>query len=237
MSFQFTFANLEQEYQKLLDLGYQVLTCAQYVKEKSTLQNQKILVNRIDIDVSVKKAERLSDMFVRLGIPATFFVRLHANEYNPFSFEHYRILKKIKLAGHEIAYHSEVIDQAEIWGESAEACLLKDINVLEALLDIKVQGVASHGGMTGLNNLDFWRNRKPKDFGFLYEGYDQEASFNLFHESLYVSDSCWTYWKSYQQGKLLEGNHLSPAEHASKGRHLLYLTIHPETYFDRHFYE
>ena len=36
------------------------------------------------------------------------------------------------------------------------------------------EGVASHGGMTGLNNLDFWKDREPSDFGLTYEAYREQ---------------------------------------------------------------
>ena len=62
-----------------------------------------------------------------------------------------------------MGYHSEVIDQATIWGEDEEACLLRDIEILNKMFNTKIVGIASHGGMTGLNNLDFWKNRKAVD--------------------------------------------------------------------------
>ena len=51
------------------------------------------LINRIDVDLSVKKAEIIVDILNSLNIKATFYP-LHAPEYNVFSFENYRILKK-----------------------------------------------------------------------------------------------------------------------------------------------
>jgi len=91
--FHFTFQNLESQYRRVLDEGYKFMTCADYVELKRNLPPLTV-VNRVDIDFSVKKSERLMDIFDRLGIKATFFVRLHAPEYNPFSFENYRILKQ-----------------------------------------------------------------------------------------------------------------------------------------------
>ena len=107
-------------------------------------------------------------------------MRLHAPEYNPFSFENYKILKFLIESGHELGYHSEVTDQAAIWKEDPTACFLRDIDVIDRMFNIKVAGVASHGGMTGLNNLDFWKDKKASDFGLAYEAYDKEPSFNLF---------------------------------------------------------
>ena len=80
---QFTFANIEHQYRAALDAGYEFITCKQFVSKKHNLPNLTI-VNRVDIDLSIKKADRLRDIFDRLGIKATFFVRLHAPEYNPF---------------------------------------------------------------------------------------------------------------------------------------------------------
>jgi hypothetical protein len=233
---QFTFDELERQYREAKALGYVFMTCHEYLERKQSLPKLSV-VNRVDIDVSVRKAERLLGLFERVKIKATFFVRLHASEYNPFSFENYRILKSIRDAGHEIGYHSEVVDQAAIWEEDEERCLTRDIDVLSRMLGIKIHGVASHGGMTGLNNLDFWRGRLPSEFGLAYEAYDKTESFGLFGSSMYISDSEWTRWKCYRQGILREGDRRTFSEHAHDRPPLIYLLIHPETYFDRHCYE
>ena len=234
--FEFTFANIEAHYRRALELGYEIMTCAEFVDRKSNLP-PLTLVNRVDIDFSVKKAERLRDIFERLGIKASFFVRLHAPEYNPFSFENYAILKAIRDCGHEIGYHSEIVDQAAIWSEQASDCLNRDIETINRMLEINIRGVASHGGLTGLNNLDFWKHNAPADFGLCYEAYDEREPFNLFNNSLYVSDSEWTRWKCYENGKLREGDRGTLTDHVNSKWPLVYLVIHPDTYFDRHFYE
>lgn len=152
------------------------------------------------------------DIFNKLGIKGTFFLRLHAPEYNPFDFENYRIIKELLAAGHELGYHSEVIDQAAIWDEDAALCLKRDVDIINRMFGICIKGVASHGGMTGLNNLDFWKERSPADFGLLYEAYDN-GNLNLFRNSLYISDSEWTRWKCYNNGELVAGDRRSPAGH------------------------
>lgn len=234
--FVFTFANLERQYRAALDSGYRFLSCHDYVIQKNALPARTV-VNRVDIDISVRKAERLLDIFDRLRIKASFFVRLHAEEYNPFSFENYRILRAIRDSGHEIGYHSEVVDQSFIWQEDAVNCLMRDLDVMNRLLEIEVRGVASHGGMTGLNNLDFWRDRNPAQFGLSYEAYDKTEAFGLFDSSFYISDSEWTRWKCYDCGVLRSGDRRSFQAHLADGHPLIYLLIHPDTYFDRHFYE
>jgi len=235
-TFQFTFLNIESQLQLAIDQGYTFITCLDYYRSKDFLEPKSIVL-RVDIDGSVKKADRLRIVFKKLGVKATFFVRLHAPEYNPFSFENYRILKALRDDGHEIGYHSEVIDQATIWNEDAADCLVRDIEILNRMLGIKVQGVASHGGLTGLNNLEFWNNRQSKDFNVLYEAYEDSNSFNLFNLSFYISDSEWTRWKCYNRGVLRDGDRRSFGEHLIDGHNLIYLLIHPDTYFDRHIYE
>lgn len=235
--FKFTFAKLENHFRKILDNGYSVLTCEDYLAYKASEGKNNILVNRVDIDVSLKKARRIAAIFNKLDIRGTFFVRLHAPEYNPFAFDEYISLKYIKDCGHEIGYHSEIVDQAAIWNEKADECLVRDISVLSTMLGITIKGVASHRGMTGLNNLDFWKNKKPADFGLLYEAYDRCPEFNLFNESFYISDANWTSWKCYDRGVLVPRDARDLGEHSYDMHQIIYSLIHPETYYDSHFYE
>ena len=234
--FEFTFASIESQYSAAQEAGYEFITCSDYFQSKGNLSRLTI-VNRVDIDLSVKKADRLRDIFDRLGIKASFFVRLHANEYNPFSFENYRILKAIRDSGHEIGYHSEIVDQAAIWDEDPSCCLRRDLKILNSMLEINVRGIASHGGMTGLNNLDFWNDHSPSEFGVDYEAYDKSDAFGLFDSSFYISDSEWTRWKCYRRGALVKGDYRTLSEHLVDGHPLIYLLVHSDTSYNHHIYE
>jgi hypothetical protein len=228
--FRSTFINIKKQYSLAIQNGYNIITCEEYYLNKNRVPH-KTIINRLDVDISPSKAEQFGKMYNDLGIRATFFIRLHAPEYNPFSFENYRIFKYLIESGHEIGYHSEIIDQAAIWGESAKENLIRDINVINNMFGVKIKGVASHGGGTGLNNLDFWRENKAHDFGLLYEAYD------WFDDTYYVSDSG-TSWKAYDHGKLLKDDHRSFAEHLKDREHkLFYLLIHPIKYYHQHQYE
>lgn len=234
--FNFTFQNLESQYRSALDGKYQVIRCIDFFS-KSFQPDIPIIVNRVDVDFSVKKAKRIWEIFEKLGIKGTFFIRLHAPEYNPFSFENYKIIKEIQNSGHEIGYHSEVVDQSKIWNEDSAKCLRRDLAFFSTVFGVQVKGVASHGGMTGLNNLDFWEEKNPSDFGLTYEAYKGTDTHSLFKDSLYVSDSEWTRWKCYQNGQLLDGDNRSLSEHLTDNPDLVYLLVHPDTFFDDHFYE
>ncbi len=236
--FHFTYENIKKQYRSAVSCGYQIITCKEFYNLKNqNLLPEKTIVNRIDIDFSLKKTECLLNIFNDLGIKGTFFLRLHAQEYNPFSFENYRIVKKLIDSGHELGYHSEIVDQSKIWDEDAKDCLVRDIEIMNKMFNVNVVGVASHGGITGLNNLDFWKDKKPHDFGLLYEAYDKEPKFNLYQEAFYISDSEWTQWKCYDKGNLCINDRRSFEEHLLSEHKLIYLLIHPDTYFKRHIYE
>lgn len=235
---QFTFEYIANEYRALLEMGYKFVTCQQAFDEfrASGLVNggAPTVINRVDVDFSLARAGRLADIYNALGLKATFFVRLHAKEYNPFDFENFRHLRAIQTAGHEIGYHSEIVDQAVIWQEDAVTALRRDLAVMEAMLGQRVQGAASHGGLTGLNNLDFWADHTVAEFGLSYEAYHD----GVFEASRYVSDSEWVRWKCYEKGVRVDGDHRSPSEHAKlDAPRLMYLLVHPDTYFNRHIYE
>jgi len=235
---QFTYQYLQDQFEDVISHGYVVMTCKEYAYAKiANRLPEKVLVNRVDIDFTMNKTERLIDIFHALRIKGTFFLRLHAPEYNPFSFENYRVIKKLIDSGHELGYHSEVVDEAAIWNESAEACLIRDIETMNTMFSTKICGVASHGSRSGLNNLDFWKDRSPAELGLLYEGYDTKPRFDLYNNSIYVSDSEWHRWKCYDHGVLVEGDRRDLAQHAAAGHPLIYSLIHPDTYFDRHCYE
>src|SRR5436190_892823 len=102
--FEFTFSNLKKYFQETLQRGYSVVGCADYCELKKRQLPRKLLIVRIDIDESCKKAKRVAEVFNELNFKGTFFVRLHAQEYNPFDFENYLSLKYIKESGHEIGY-------------------------------------------------------------------------------------------------------------------------------------
>jgi hypothetical protein len=229
--FTFTFENLEGELAAAVKQGYEILTCKDYALRKiSGSTFRKTLVNRIDVDYSIEKVLPLVNVLNKLGIKGSFFIRLHAQEYNPFSLANYCILKHVRDTGHEIGYHSEVVDQAATWKEEAVECLKRDISILGTMLSVKVCGIASHGGETGLNNLDFWNNRSAKEFGLLYEAYDTSPAFNLFHESLYISDSEWTHWKCYKSGVLVPGDQRCLSQHLADKPRLIYHLTHSDTY-------
>ena len=71
--FIFTFDNLKSQFETALNLGYQIITCKQYFENKKSFDEEKIIINRVDIDYRIKKTERIVALFNELGIKASFF--------------------------------------------------------------------------------------------------------------------------------------------------------------------
>lgn len=233
----FSLKHYSEFFRIAINEGYNFLTCSEYIEEESIeykfyKENDKLFINRIDVDLDVQKAVRISDILNEWGIRGSFFIRLHAKEYNPFSFENYRGLKYIIQCGHEVGLHSEVVDCSNIWNEIDSECFVRDLEVFEKMFGVKSRGVASHGGITIYNNLDFWGDRLASDFGLEYEAYK-----SIFKESFYVSDAQINSWKCYNKGVLVEGDDRCLCEHLRDGHKLLYVLTHPISYYERHVYE
>ena len=232
----FSYKHLKETILLAKSFGYKIFGCNEYYNLK--INNnipEKFIVFRIDIDWSCRKTKTISDILNECGVNATFFIRLHGEEYNPFAFENYLILKEILSRGNELGYHSEVIDMKNIWNEDAKNCLIRDIKILELIFNTKIKGVASHGGYTQFNNLDFWNLNKPEDFGLLYEAYDKNM-FNLFYESTYISDSNYK-WKIYRNGIKVNELNKTLSDLIIEKEPFIYLNMHPECYYNRHIYE
>lgn len=230
----YTLNHYEETLQKAKDLGYKFVSCNEYfinhkIYEK---ENQKIFINRVDVDISCKKAKRVSDIFEKLNIHGTFFIRLHSDEYNPFSFENYLIIKEI-IKRNEIGLHSEIIDCSKIWSEEdIKEVLFRDLSVFEEMFNFQANGVASHGGLTGYNNLDFWKENKAKDCDLYYEAYDE-----IFFKNFYISLLLLTGWKCYDNGQLQVGNNKCLCKHLDDNHRVIYCNIHPIKLYERHIYE
>jgi hypothetical protein len=219
----FTFKFYKEIFQKAKDKGYNIITCLDYFLNYKKYENEKVLVNRVDVDLSCQKVKKACEIFNELMITASVFFRLHG-DYNVFSFENYACIKYIKQSGFEIGLHSEIIDCENIWNEDSKKLLVKDINIFK-YLDVDIYGIASHNGLTGYNNLDFWTNEKPESFGLVYEAYNP-----LLFNTFFTSDSLVTEWKCYKDGKLVDGDKRSLFDHLDDEHKVIYCLTHPVQY-------
>lgn len=211
------------------DLGYRFISCNEYFNLKDELQQEKFIVLRVDVDYNLGASQLILDLLKKHSIKASFFVRLHAENYNVFSKKHSTMIKKIISEGHEIGYHSELIDMSECFEMEPSQILLEDINIFERFYGIKINGSACHGEPDGKNNLTFWDGKDAKEFNLAYEAYDNSPGFGLFYHSFYISDSDWYTWKNFTNG-VKSDTYFNVSEAIKHGYRQIYLLIHPDTF-------
>ena len=219
MSCEFTFKHLEYSYRKALDLGYKICTLREYFS--SGTRNEKTLINRVDIDFDIVKAEKVAKMFSKLDIVGTFFVRMHSGAYNPLSIESKEIFDYILQNGNEIGLHHECIDASKYLNMTVNDIMKLDLSLLTKVIGTKIDNVSSHFHNEN-DNSEIWDYSKLDDFGIKYEAHIEDG--------IFISDSDWINWKIYKNGGLIYGNHKCVCKHLEDNHEFIYLLIHPVTY-------
>jgi len=228
----FTYEYYEEIFQEALKHNYQIITVKEFFADEYN-KEQKVLVNRIDVDFKIARLRRIYQIFKKLNIRASIYVRLHAPDYNLLSIGNIKIMQDLISIGCEVALHTELEDVGTYCNLEKQQLLKREIAFFESIFQIKLYGTASHGDMTPYNNLDFWKTNKASDFGLLYEAYDEK----LWNNCRYVSDSEWTRWKAYENGELLKDDRRTPIEHMEEGCQVLHTLTHPESWYDGYIYE
>jgi len=229
----FTFDYYKKIFQTTLDNDYKIITIKEFFSDEYD-KNEKILVNRIDVDVKIDRLKTVYKIFKEQNIKASIYVRLHAPNYNLLSIGNIKIIQDLISIGCEIGLHTELQDLEGYCSIEKKELLKQEIKLFETIFNMKMYGTASHGDMTCYNNLDFWRNHTAREFGLLYEGYDKK----LWDNCRYVSDSEWIRWKAYEKGKLLENDRRTPIEHIVEEQpKIFHLLTHPESWYEGYIYE
>lgn len=229
----FTYAAYDQMVGEILNAGYRYVTLQEFFSP-TFVAPEKMVVNRIDVDLKIDRLRTLRSIFKRHDVRASIYVRLHAAGYNLLNFGTIRLLQDLLDDGHEIGLHTEMMDASGFLGVDGPSLLKSELHLLETVLGKQTHGTASHGDMTPFNNLDFWKHNAPSDFGLSYEAYDTR----LWENCRYVSDSEWTRWKSYDNGSLRVDDRRTPQEHAFQDQPpILYLLTHPESWYEHYIHE
>lgn len=159
--------------------------------------NEKIILLRHDVDISLKRAITLAQIENQLKINATYFVMLHSKYYS--LEECSKELEKIVELGHKIGLHYD----SKYWSEMKlehQSAFLEEINFLKTRFNISVKVASAHNPTTNkIQSIVFPNNIK--------NAYDSKFS----REIKYLSDSVQFWredcicknWKKYNQIQLL----------------------------------
>jgi len=214
----FTWGYIRSQFEQVLINGFEVITVREYFEQGPL--TKKFHINRVDIDISIEKAEKLAIMFNSLGIKGTFFVRLH--DYNIFSYKNYRILKFIQDSGHEIGLHAETYHQVAAFGGDHFDWFWQDINTLENAIGDMVYSYSNHQ-----DNKMYIKNTG------LYDGI--YSADKIPSNIVTVTDSEWTKWKVYQHGKKWKESY--SISELSYDYDRIYSLIHPCKYYGRNVFD
>jgi len=165
--------------------GYKLIPFCEYERIGP---DEKLIILRHDIDFSVERALMFAEIEAEVGAAATYFVRLHANDYNPFGFRVYHTLRRILSLGHEIGLHFESGDMKQVSSEDEKTLFIKEKKVLETILDIRVVSASQHGDYSFYSNPEarfFFEGHSLDEVGI--KNYPFEDRF--FKEMKYLSDS------------------------------------------------
>lgn len=232
MNNNFTFDFYRQIFEFAIKKKYKIITLKDFYSNNFN-KNSKILINRIDVDVKIDRLNIIYDIFKKLNIKASIFLRLHSPFYNLLTIGNIKIIQNIIEIGCEIGLHTELEDIYGYCKIDKSRLFRKELELFKLLFNTKIFGTASHGDITHFNNIDFWKNKSPNDFGLLYEAYDNK----LMNNCRYISDSEWIRWKSYENGKLMENDRRTPIEHMADNIRKIYLLTHPESWYKDYIYE
>lgn len=219
----FTFKHYANILEKALELGYAFHDHLSYWRNRPA--GRSVLL-RHDIDNFMKRAVEFAKIETSLGLKATYFVRIHA-EYNPFYVNDYLCLEEIRKGGHELALHSDVLEFADLTGQSdrLENLFHREIRFLETALDAKVYGIATHRDLnSGVPNSMPWvASQDLSKYGLEYDAYDPA----FVKERKYISEKVNRGIGWWEQ---------CACKYVGVEERLTILT-HPRWWFHKHFYE
>jgi hypothetical protein len=118
--------------------GYKITPMRDY-----NLNYKKHILIRHDIDFTIENITKLSESECDLGVCSTYFVRINAKNYNPFTFKNSNIIKGLIEKKHEIGVHVEP-DFYKKMGLDYIDYINTLINFFEKTFKTEINGISTH---------------------------------------------------------------------------------------------
>ena len=189
----FTFKHYKEILKSALRQGFKVTN----FRDLDKVKNDKILILRHDVDMSITKALQMAKIEYSLGLKATYFIRVHG-EFYFLDNKNIAILKKMLKMGHEIGLHTEASALNKLWRSNLKEIFILEKKYLEELSNQKIISAAEHADLGRPKN--FWKKHfftqvKKEQVGI--KNFPQEKKYQKFH---YLSDSL----QSWREGCLCD---------------------------------
>ncbi len=146
MPSEFTHVGYKALINALLEQGYQAHSYDDANPE------ERHLILRHDIDISLQAAEDLAEIENGLGVAACYFILLRTEMYNPFSEASGKSLAAIAVQGHDIGLHLD----ASLYGNDITAldkATEEECGILEVITGAPVKYVSFHRPVEALHGL------------------------------------------------------------------------------------
>ncbi|KJZ82822.1 Flagellar hook-associated protein FlgK [Clostridium sp. IBUN13A] len=199
----FTYNSYKKILIKMKEIG-DIITFDMY---NNKCQNGFIL--RHDVDFDLEKAYDMFKLENELNVKSTYFVLVTSDLYNVNSKRNRKILIEMCQNGFEVGLHFDPVVYGDITLEELETNAKKEIDIIESIIDKKVESISLHNPSI--------HNMYPQ-----FKGYKNAYSSKFFNSELYISDSC----KNFRGKELIKF-----IEKANQN--LLQVVFHP-IHFDQH---
>lgn len=157
----FTFSWFARLCEAVLAAGYEPLSIAEYLQEKSS---NNIALFRHDVDRNPSNAEKMARIEKEIGIKSTYYFRTVPHVFVP------GIIRRISRLGHEIGYHYETLSQARGNMNAGLELFERNLNRLRKIARIRT--ISMHGRpLSPYDNRDIWKNADFTRWGILGEAY------------------------------------------------------------------
>jgi len=164
----FTLLHYKKTLKSYIDNGYS------FHGTKNKISGKKNVVMVHDVDHSIEFCKNFSEIEKECGIKSTYFLRLHAKNYNMLSNSSLREAKNIIKNGHEIGLHYE----PSFCNAGYESHIKKELYILSSFLDYEVSVFNIHEpARTGIN------------IGKILKNKNRCYNSNFFKNFKYLSDS------------------------------------------------
>ena len=162
MNLDFTLDKYTELCHAVLGLSCEVMTVAQFLKAGQP--QRLVLILRHDVDRSLRRALRMAELEVELGITSTYYVRMTRSVFRPHALIH------LEQLGHEVGYHYEVLTKAR--GDPQRAIAMFEQELQQFRRIVPVETISMHGNpMLPWDNRELWQIYDFGDYGLLGEAY------------------------------------------------------------------
>lgn len=203
--------------------GYQFYTVGDFLK--AGCPKEKAFVIRHDLDVKPASLPAQLRAEIECDVRSTIYVRVTANDYNPFNYLNLPVLLEAQKQGFEMGLHTNFLEVATINNLDPFDVLRFETNAFGSFFQNK--SFACHRDLNYIYNALPWVfenwDRIQNELGYEYQAYDQR----IMNSVLYVNEGyhphlCW--------------RDLKPNDAISTGKSICLLT-HPHLWWEKHPFE